>query len=175
MRAHEVAQRLAQPLGLLCLVVHAALPPQGRPGDGRDERRGQSVGARDPEPHEPPGRELLEASQGCRSLAQIEILPRPPVERAPDNPWPEWPRVYKLDYGQEEAAARFGADPRVYVATVKRFVGDAAGRLESVVTVDVHWRRDAEGRLHPVEIEGSERTRPAEIALIAMRSGLINP
>jgi glutamate synthase (NADPH/NADH) small chain len=111
--------------------------------------------------------------QGCRSLAQIEILPRPPVERAPDNPWPEWPRVYKLDYGQEEAAARFGADPRVYAATVKRFVGDAAGRLESVVTVDVHWRRDAEGRLHPVEIEGSERTRPAEIALIAM--GFLGP
>jgi glutamate synthase (NADPH/NADH) small chain len=100
--------------------------------------------------------------QGCRSLAQIEILPRPPVERAPDNPWPEWPRVYKLDYGQEEAAARFGADPRVYAATVKRFVGDAAGRLESVVTVDVHWRRDAEGRLHPVEI-----------ALIAM--GFLGP
>ena len=53
--------------------------------------------------------------QGCRSLVQIEILPRPPAERAPDNPWPEWPKVYKLDYGQEEAAARFGADPRAYV------------------------------------------------------------
>ena len=61
--------------------------------------------------------------QGCRSLLQIEILPKPPVERAPDNPWPEWPKVYKLDYGQEEAAARFGADPRAYVSTVKRFVG----------------------------------------------------
>ena len=67
---------------------------------------------------------------GCRSLVQLEILPKPPMERAPDNPWPEWPKVYKLDYGQEEAAARFGADPRVYVATVKKFVGDDDGQLE---------------------------------------------
>ena len=60
---------------------------------------------------------------GCRSLVQIEILPKPPLERAPDNPWPEWPKTYKLDYGQEEAAAKFGADPRVYLTTVKKFVG----------------------------------------------------
>jgi len=111
--------------------------------------------------------------QGCRSLVQIEILPKPPMERAPDNPWPEWPKVYKLDYGQEEAAARFGADPRAYVATVKRFVGDAAGRLEAVVTVDVQWQRDAEGRLTPLEIDGTERKRPAQLALIAM--GFLGP
>ena len=111
--------------------------------------------------------------QGCRSLVQIEILPRPPVERAPDNPWPEWPKVYKLDYGQEEAAARFGADPRAYLSTVKRFVGDAQGRLEGLVTVDVQWRRDAEGRLLPEEMPGSERTRPAQLALIAM--GFLGP
>jgi glutamate synthase (NADPH/NADH) small chain len=111
--------------------------------------------------------------QGCRSLVQIEILPKPPMERAPDNPWPEWPKVYKLDYAQEEAAARFGADPRAYVATVKRFVGDAAGQLEAVVTVDVQWRRDAEGRLTPVEIAGTERTRPAQLALISM--GFLGP
>ena len=52
---------------------------------------------------------------GCKSLVQLEILPKPPLERAADNPWPEWPKVYKLDYGQEEAAAKFGADPRVYL------------------------------------------------------------
>ena len=62
---------------------------------------------------------------GCTSLVQLEIMPQPPLERAADNPWPEWPKVYKLDYGQEEAAAKFGADPRVYLTTVKKFVGDA--------------------------------------------------
>ena len=59
---------------------------------------------------------------GCKSLVQLEILPRPPEERAPDNPWPQWPKVYRLDYGQEEAAALFGADPRQYAVTTKRFI-----------------------------------------------------
>ncbi len=63
--------------------------------------------------------------QGCRSVTQLEIMARPPVERAADNPWPEWPKVYKLDYGQEEAAAKYGDDPRVYLTTVKKFVGGA--------------------------------------------------
>ncbi len=64
---------------------------------------------------------------GCRSLVQFEILPRPPAERAPDNPWPQWPKVYRLDYGQEEAAARFGADPRHFGVQTKRFLGDESG------------------------------------------------
>ena len=68
--------------------------------------------------------------QGCRSLMQLEIMAQPPLERAADNPWPEWPKVYKLDYGQEEAAAKFGADPRVYLTTVKKFVGDADGTAQ---------------------------------------------
>jgi glutamate synthase (NADPH/NADH) small chain len=62
---------------------------------------------------------------GCEPHVQIEILPKPPLERAADNPWPEWPKVYKMDYGQEEAAAKFGADPRVYLTTAKKFIGDA--------------------------------------------------
>src|SRR5208282_2736928 len=61
---------------------------------------------------------------GCRSLLQLEILPKPPTERAPDNPWPQWPKIYKLDYGQEEAAARFGDDPRLYLIQTKKFTGD---------------------------------------------------
>jgi glutamate synthase (NADPH) small chain len=60
---------------------------------------------------------------GCKSLVQVEILPKPPLDRAKDNPWPEWPKVYKLDYGQEEAAAKFGADPRVYLTTATKFEG----------------------------------------------------
>ena len=71
---------------------------------------------------------------GCKSLVQFEILPRPPTLRADDNPWPQWPRIYKLDYGQEEAAALFGADPRQYVTVTKGLVGDAAGNVKELHT-----------------------------------------
>jgi len=106
--------------------------------------------------------------QGCRSLTQIEIMPRPPIERATDNPWPEWPKIYKLDYGQEEAAAKFGSDPRVYITTVKRLNGDAEGRVRSLGTVEIAWREDSGGRLVPVDIAGSEREVPADLVLLAM-------
>lgn len=106
--------------------------------------------------------------QGARTLTQFEILPKPPAERAADNPWPEWPRVYKMDYGQEEAAARFGHDPRAYLTTVKRFVGDEQGRVKELITVDVRWEHDAEGRPVPVEQPGTERSQPAQLVLLAM-------
>ena len=106
--------------------------------------------------------------QGCRTLTQFEIMPKPPTERAADNPWPEWPRVYKMDYGQEEAAARFGKDPRAYLTTVKRFIGDEQGRVKELVTVDVRWETDAAGRLAPVEQPGTERNQPAQLVLLAM-------
>ncbi len=111
--------------------------------------------------------------QGCRSLAQIEILPQPPAERAADNPWPEWPKVYRMDYGQEEAAALYGADPRVYLTTVKQFLGDADGRLKAAVTVEVRWEKDAQGRFLPREVAGTEKERPAQLALLAM--GFLGP
>src|SRR5207249_619451 len=60
---------------------------------------------------------------GCKSLTQFEILPKPPMERAPDNPWPQWPKIYMLDYGQKEVAAKFGDDPRVYAISTKKFEG----------------------------------------------------
>ncbi len=106
--------------------------------------------------------------QGCKSLTQIEILPRPPMDRADDNPWPEWPKVYKLDYAQEEAAATFGDDPRVYVTTVKSLNGDAAGRVQSLTTVQIAWEKQANGRLVPAEVPGSEKEIPAELVLLAM-------
>ena len=88
---------------------------------------------------------------GCKSLVQFEILPRPPDERAADNPWPQWPQVYKLDYGQEEAAALYGADPRRYVTVTKRFVGDAGGNLQGAA----HDRgRVGEERRRPLRHEG---------------------
>src|SRR5512139_3570015 len=111
--------------------------------------------------------------QGCRSVTQIEIMARPPLDRAADNPWPEWPKVCKLDYGQEEAAAKFGADPRVYLTTVKKFVGDADGRLKELVTVEVKWERNDKGQFGPVEVPGTEQVRPAQLALLAM--GFLGP
>ena len=110
---------------------------------------------------------------GCRSLVQIEILPKPPMERAADNPWPEWPKVYKLDYGQEEAAAKFGEDPRVYLTTVKKFVGDAQGNLKELVTVEIKWEKNDKGQFVPKEVPGTEKNRPAELVLLAM--GFLGP
>ncbi|HUA23860.1 MAG TPA: glutamate synthase subunit beta [Steroidobacteraceae bacterium] len=106
--------------------------------------------------------------QGCKSLTQIEIMSQPPMERADDNPWPEWPKVYKLDYGQEEAAAKFGSDPRAYVTTVRRLNGDAASGVRSLSTVQVTWQKDSAGRFTPVDVPGSEREIPADLVLLAM-------
>ena len=110
---------------------------------------------------------------GCRSLVQIEILPRSPMERAEDNPWPEWPKVYKMDYGQEEAAARFGADPRVYLTTVKNFTGDSEGRLKELTTVEIKWEKNEKGQFIPREQPGTEKVRPAQLVLLAM--GFLGP
>ncbi|HKQ40103.1 MAG TPA: glutamate synthase small subunit, partial [Verrucomicrobiae bacterium] len=110
---------------------------------------------------------------GCKSLLQIEILPKPPLERAADNPWPEWPKTYKLDYGQEEAAAKFGADPRIYLTTVKKFVGDAEGHVKEALTVQIKWDKDPQGRFIPTEVPGTERVLPCGLALLAM--GFLGP
>ena len=110
---------------------------------------------------------------GCKSLAQVEILPKPPLERAKDNPWPEWPKVYKLDYGQEEAAAKFGADPRVYLTTATKFEGDAHGHVKAVHTVQVEWTRNDKGQFIPKNIPGTEKVMPAQLVLLAM--GFLGP
>ncbi|HVS37525.1 MAG TPA: glutamate synthase subunit beta [Gemmataceae bacterium] len=104
---------------------------------------------------------------GCRSLVQFELLARPPVSRAADNPWPQWPKVYKLDYGQEEAAAVFGDDPRQYLIQTKKFVGDATGCVQELHTVRVEWVKD-NGRAIPREVPGTERVFPAQLVLFAM-------
>jgi len=111
--------------------------------------------------------------QGCKTLTQLEIMAMPPMDRAADNPWPEWPKVYKMDYGQEEAAAKFGSDPRVYLTTVKRFNGDADGNLAGVVTVNIRWDKNDKGQFIPVEQPGSEKEHPAQLALLAM--GFLGP
>ena len=85
---------------------------------------------------------------GCKSILQLEIVPMPPLTRAPDNPWPQWPKVYKLDYGQEEAEALFGDDPRQYAIQTTKFVGDANGHVKEIHTVRVEWVKD-NGRAMP--------------------------
>lgn len=110
---------------------------------------------------------------GCNSLVQVEILPKPPSERAADNPWPEWPKVYKMDYGQEEAAAKFGSDPRVYLTTATQFEGDDKGQVKAVHTVQVQWEKNEKGQFIPKQIPGTEKVIPAQLVLLAM--GFLGP
>src|SRR4051794_40177068 len=104
---------------------------------------------------------------GCRSILQLEIVPMPPQTRAADNPWPQWPKVYKLDYGQEEAKALFGGDPRQYAIQTTQFVGDDAGHMKEIHTVRVEWVRD-NGRAMPKTIAGSAQVFPAQLVLLAL-------
>ena len=106
--------------------------------------------------------------QGAKSVVQIEMMPKLPDERAANNPWPEWPRVCKTDYGQEEAIAVFGKDPRIYQATVKEFIADKNGKLKKVKLVKLEPKKDTKtGRLNMTEIPGSEFEIPADYVLIA--------
>ena len=111
---------------------------------------------------------------GCKSVTQLEMMPAPPVERAANNPWPEWPKVLKTDYGQEEAAAVFGHDPRVYCTTVKKFISDERGKLTAVETVKLQSVKDeTTGRFNMVPVEGTEETLPCQLVLIA--AGFLGP
>jgi glutamate synthase (NADPH/NADH) small chain len=122
--------------------------------------------------------------QGCRSVVQLEILERPPDRRQPNNPWPEWPRVYRLDYGQEEAATLYGADPRQYATMTRRFEGDAAGHVKAVHTVQVGWTSSSNNGSRPTqhEVPGSERIWPAQppcgdrgLPLVLLAMGFTGP
>lgn len=105
---------------------------------------------------------------GAESVIQLEMMPKPPEKRAENNPWPQWPRVLKTDYGQEEAIALFGKDPRVYQTTVKEFLKDKNGKLNGAVLVKLKAERDEKtGRLSMKEIDGSEYTVDVDLVLIA--------
>lgn len=101
--------------------------------------------------------------QGCKSVTQLEMLPAPPAQRTKNNPWPEWPRVLRTDYGQREAIAAQGRDPRLFETTVERVLAGENGHVCAVETVRVS--RGADGRLHP--IVGTRRTLPCQLLLIA--------
>lgn len=105
---------------------------------------------------------------GARSVLQLEMMPKAPDERTPMNPWPEWPRVCKTDYGQEEAAAVFGADPRVYQTTVKEFHKDKDGNVCKATLVKLEPKKDEKtGRMTMTEVSGSEYTVDVDLVLIA--------
>jgi glutamate synthase (NADPH/NADH) small chain len=105
--------------------------------------------------------------QRCRSLLQLEIVPRPPLERAPDNPWPQWPKVYQLDYGQQEAKALWGDDPRRYAVQTTKFIDDGTGHVGAIEIIQVEWVKD-NGRATPRNIPGTEHVVPAQLVLFAL-------
>lgn len=106
--------------------------------------------------------------QGAKGVVQLEMMPKPPVCRAESNPWPEWPKILKTDYGQEEAITVFGQDPRIYETTVKEFVKDKEGNVVKAKCVKLAWEKDEKtGRMNMSEIEGSEYEVPCSMVLIA--------
>ncbi len=105
---------------------------------------------------------------GCKSLVNFELFPQPPAERATNNPWPTWPRIFRVDYGHEEAASRQGEDPRVYSISSLNFMSDEDGNVTGVRTIDVEMK---DGKFE--NIEGSEREWPADLVLLAM--GFLGP
>jgi len=110
---------------------------------------------------------------GCKSLVNFELLPVPPVQRADDNPWPQWPRVFRVDYGHEEASDKFGKDPREFCILTKEFVNDGSGHVKAIRTVQVDWQKDDTGRFQMTEVPGSERAFPADLVTLAM--GFLGP
>ena len=104
---------------------------------------------------------------GAASIVNFEIMPRPPEQRAPDNPWPTWPRIFRVDYGHEEVARKWGSDPRVYCLSGKEFIGEN-GVLRGIRTIDVSWDN---GR--PEEIPGTEKVWQADLILLSM--GFLGP
>ena len=102
---------------------------------------------------------------GCKSLINFELLPRPPEERAANNPWPLWPKIYRVDYGHAEAAQKFGDDPRVYSIMSKEFLQDENGNLSGIVTVNVDDQLK--------EIPGTEKTWEADLIMLSM--GFLQP
>jgi glutamate synthase (NADPH) small chain len=110
---------------------------------------------------------------GCESVVQLEIMPKPSTGRPSDNPWPHWPRTLKVDYGQKEATALYGDDPRVYSVMTKKFEGNEAGELVALHTVQVEWVKGDDGRMFPKEVAGSETIIPADLVLLAM--GFLGP
>ncbi len=112
--------------------------------------------------------------QNCKSILQFEIMPEPPDRRIKSaNPWPEWPRKQKVDYGQAEAISINGRDPRHYLISTQEIVGNSQGEVQSLHTVEVNWFKNAAGIMEPVKVPGSERVWPSDLVLVAL--GFVGP
>ncbi|MBT6155218.1 MAG: glutamate synthase subunit beta [Planctomycetaceae bacterium] len=110
---------------------------------------------------------------GCKSLVNFEIVPEPPAERTPKNPWPQWPRTFRIDYGHAEAAAKFGDDPREFCISTSEFIGDENGHVKGLKTVEVDWSKPVDGGPPFSTVPGSEREFEADLVLLAM--GFLGP
>jgi len=110
---------------------------------------------------------------GCASVVNFELLPKPPAERAPDNPWPEWPRIFRVAYGHAEAEAKYGHDPREYCILSKRFIDDGNGNVAGIETVRVEWVKDEKGAFQMKEVPGSEQVFEADLVFLAL--GFLGP
>ncbi|KAI9277575.1 hypothetical protein BY458DRAFT_554293 [Sporodiniella umbellata] len=110
---------------------------------------------------------------GCKSVINFELLPQPPQTRANDNPWPQFARIFRVDYGHSEVQAHFGKDPREYCVLSKEFVSDSDGNVKGINTVRVEWTKDDSGRWSMKELEGSEQFFEADLVLLSM--GFLGP
>ncbi|KAJ8958827.1 hypothetical protein NQ318_019589 [Aromia moschata] len=111
--------------------------------------------------------------QGAASITTFEILPEPSLKRTPDNPWPQWPRVFRVDYGHEEVKVRYGSDPRVFSIMTQEFLDNGKGHVEGVKTVNVEWKKDDTGRWQMNQVPNSEKVFKADLVLLAM--GFLGP
>ncbi|ODV90873.1 hypothetical protein CANCADRAFT_31714 [Tortispora caseinolytica NRRL Y-17796] len=110
---------------------------------------------------------------GAKSVVNFELLPHPPSDRASDNPWPQWPRIFRVDYGHTEVQAHYGKDPREYCILSKEFVDDGEGNVKGIKTVRVEWKRTTSGGWQMSEVPGSEEFFPADLVLLSM--GFVGP
>ncbi|KAI9831057.1 MAG: glutamate synthase [NADH] [Phylliscum demangeonii] len=110
---------------------------------------------------------------GARSVTNFELLPQPPAERAADNPWPTWPRIFRVDYGHSEVRTLYGKDPREYCVMSKEFVDDGHGRVKGIQTIRVEWTKSAAGGWDMKQLEGTEQFFPADLVLLSM--GFLGP
>ena len=110
---------------------------------------------------------------GAKSVINFELLPQPPPERARDNPWPQWPRIYRVDYGHSEVKTHMGRDPREFCIMSQDFVDDGSGNVKGINTIRVEWTKSASGGWDMKKLEGSEEFFPAELVLLSM--GFLGP
>jgi len=110
---------------------------------------------------------------GAKSVTNFELLPQPPNERARDNPWPQWPRIYRVDYGHTEVKQHMGKDPREFCVMSEEFVDDGTGKVKGINTIRVEWTKSATGGWDMKKLEGSQQFFPADLVLLSM--GFLGP